>query len=380
MKSALKYSGLWEIVDQGLAKFPEDLPEDAEEAAVLTYQTDLKAWNEVNNQAAELIYSMCEEKPAEAIEDINTAISRWLKLQDDYTETGFIPRFTKFQELRITTLASSNNSIKTYIANIYTKSRDLKRIGAPVEDWILVALLLNNLDSKYKDFVHRLLVQLDDTPDFDKIVSLLHEEDRLLKRDIKEQAMAAAMKKFNKEQEDEKNPRSHSNDSGWGGRKSTRGRGNNNTSGTRTSTNPHSSNYKGDGAPPECQNAKCVYPNGNKKKHWPYDCFIAHPDRIPDRYKKPKANVTTGNDRPDDFVDHSSTHISAMAHMRYNRHASEEDSMADEEFWGLPATYYAPNLGGTAVEDALAGDSTQYSPDLREEKNLQEEKFENGWV
>ena len=34
------------------------------------------------------------------------------------------------------------------------------------DDWMLVALLLNNLDSKYKEFFHRLVTQLDDMPNF----------------------------------------------------------------------------------------------------------------------------------------------------------------------------------------------------------------------
>ena len=93
------------------------------------------------------------------------------------------------------------------------------------DDWILVAFLLNNLDSKYKEFVHRLVTQLDDIPNSDKTVTLLHQEDRLQKRDLKEQAMAAAMKKFNKSQEEKKH--ASYNESSRGGRASGRGRGNN---------------------------------------------------------------------------------------------------------------------------------------------------------
>ena len=129
---------------------------------------------------------MCDEKPAEAIEDNNMTINRWIKLQTIYSNSGFILRFTKLQELWTISLSISVNLIETYIANIRTKAKDLKRMRAPIEDWILITLLLNNLDSKYKDFVYRLITQLDDMPDFNKIVTLLHEEDRLLKRDVKE--------------------------------------------------------------------------------------------------------------------------------------------------------------------------------------------------
>lgn len=192
MKSALKYSGLWKIVEEGIASFPDDLPIDPapSNTQVEAYNMKMKAWKDINNQASELIYSMCEDNPADAIEDETVAMNRWAKLEGNYTDSGFVLRFTKLQELWSTTFSTSGNSIETYVANIRTKSKDLNRMGAKIDDWILVALLLNNLDVKYKDFVHRLLTQVDEVPEFDKIVILLQAEDRLLQRDSKEQAMS----------------------------------------------------------------------------------------------------------------------------------------------------------------------------------------------
>ena len=209
MKSALKYCSLWDIVNQGLTLFPDNLPTNPQPTneQVLAYNAAMKTWKDFNSQASELIYSMCEDKPAEAIEDKEITMNQWIKLQTDYTNSGFVLRFTKLQELWTTTMSSSNNSIETYVANIRTKSKDLKRMGAPIDSWILAALLLNNLDGKYKDFVYCLVTQLDDLPDFDKIVTLLHEEDCLLKRDNKEQAMAASMKRYQKDQEEKKTAR-----------------------------------------------------------------------------------------------------------------------------------------------------------------------------
>ena len=370
MRSALKYCGLWDIVEQGIGMFPEDLPERQSEEErladgtirtrvivhgpsneqVLAYQADMKVWKEVNNQASELIYSMCEDKPAEAIEDDEVAMNRWTKLESQYVDSGFVLRFTKLQELWNTTLSSSNNSIETYIANIRTKSKDLKRMGATIDSWILVALLLNNLDGKYKDFVHRLVTQLDDMPDFDKIVTLLHEEERLLKRDTKEIAMAAAVKRFQKEQEEKKKGNTNSN-SGRGGRNTGQGRGgsnnNNNNTGLRPSKHPSSTNYKGDGDAPECP--KCSpLPSGKKRKHWPFDCWALHEDRAPEWYRnnlpntsKPKANRVT--ERPDDFVDNNETHISAMAHMVNCDH--DVGDVGDDEYWGFPVIHATPNVG-----------------------------------
>ena len=216
-------------------------------------------------------------------------------------------------------------------------------MGAAIDNWILVALLLNNLDTKYKDFIHRLVTQLDDIPNFNKIVTLLHEEDRLLRKDVKEQAMAASLKRFHKEQEEKKNSRS-GNDSGRGGKASGRGRGNNNNANDRASKNPNSSNYKGDGDAPEC--SKCTpLANGNKKKHWPLDCWSLHPEKMPERLKsKSKANVATENDRPNDFVDNV-PHMSAMAHLI----SCEEDTEGDDKYWGLEAASPTPKCGGGAA-------------------------------
>ena len=69
---------------------------------------------------------------------------------------------------------------------------------ATINSWILIALLLNNLNEKYKNFIHRLIIQLDDIPNFNKIVTLLYKKKRLLKRNIKEIAIIAAIKRFQK--------------------------------------------------------------------------------------------------------------------------------------------------------------------------------------
>ena len=86
--------------------------------------------------------------------------------------------------------------MKTYVFNIRAKSKNLSRMRARIDEWILISLLLNNLDIKYKNFVHRIITSLNEVLDFDKIVTLLYEEERLLKRDIKEQVMIVVMKRF----------------------------------------------------------------------------------------------------------------------------------------------------------------------------------------
>ena len=89
--------------------------------------------------------------------------------------------------------------MKNYIVNLRIKLKELKRIRVLIEGWILMFVLLNNLNNKYKNFVYRILTQLDDILNFDKLITLFHEEDRLFKRNIKEIIMIVIIKKYHKE-------------------------------------------------------------------------------------------------------------------------------------------------------------------------------------
>ena len=272
-------------------------------------------------------------------------------------------------------MTSSGNSMKTYVINIRAKSKNLNRMEARIDEWILVSLLLNNLDIKYKNFVHRTITSLNEVPDFDKIVTLLHEEERLLKRDTKEQAMAAAMKRF-KQEEDEKKTSGRGNSNR--GRGSTRGRGGRNNNTTQLiSKNPNSTNYKGDGDPPECP--KC-HPNkdGSKRLHWPYDCWTLHEDRISDRFRdvfkktKAKANAVKERERPDDFEDNHSTHISAMTHL-----VIDQNTVADgeDEVWGFPfnattSEFYDENIPKESIIETLDQSLPQLTEKQERESTL----------
>lgn len=140
MKSALKYCGLW-VVTSDSNHIPTRPPLDDDVNAVPdrveAYDEAEILWTSLNNHASGLIYSMCEETPAESIEDEKIAINRWQHLKKKYTDSGFVARHIKLQELWSTSLASSSNSIESYIANIRTRSKDLKRMGAPIDQWIL---------------------------------------------------------------------------------------------------------------------------------------------------------------------------------------------------------------------------------------------------
>ena len=117
-------------------------------------------------------------------------------------------------------------------------------------------MLLNNLNEKFKEFVHGLLIHIKDkTLEFNEIIALLYEEERLLKKNIKEQALFSAINKFNKEQEEKK--RSALFNRGRGGNS-------NNSNALKLFKNLNSSNYKGDGKSSEC--FKCFLTKTNKKR------------------------------------------------------------------------------------------------------------------
>ena len=42
---------------------------------------------------------MCEDKPKDVIEDLELAMKRWAKLEEDYVDSGFILRLIKLQDL-----------------------------------------------------------------------------------------------------------------------------------------------------------------------------------------------------------------------------------------------------------------------------------------
>ena len=125
---------------------------DAQRRAV--HDAVVRTWERKDIQAAELISSTCDDIPAEAIEEEENSVARRAKLHKHWTGSGFTLRFTKLQELWNTSLASSDDSLETYISNIRIKAKELKRMGNPIADWILVSILLNGLDGNFVPFTY----------------------------------------------------------------------------------------------------------------------------------------------------------------------------------------------------------------------------------
>ena len=201
---------------------------------------------------------MCEDKPTKAIEEKISLHDRWEKLESNYVSSDFILRITKFQELLNTRLSISNNSLKIYVIDIRNKIKKLKRISAFIPNWILVTMLLNNFNEKFKEFVYRLLIYMKNKiPKFDEIVVLFYKKERLLKKNIKKQALYTIMNKFNKKQKKKK--RSILFNRGREGDNNS-----NNSNAPKLFKNLNNSNYKGDEKSPEC--FRCSLTESDKKR------------------------------------------------------------------------------------------------------------------
>ena len=109
MREALKYNALWDMVNE--AQVIPPLAANATSAQAQAHETQLTVWKAMNAQAGGLIHSMCEEKPADKIEDLPTATEQWLQLKVDYTSVGFVNRFTKLFESKNKSILRTDHGI-----------------------------------------------------------------------------------------------------------------------------------------------------------------------------------------------------------------------------------------------------------------------------
>ena len=181
MREALDYNGMWEMVSQKHVISP--IVADATPAQQEAYQASVTTWNTMNTQSKCLIYSMCEDEPGDKITDLSTAAEAWVTLKNDYTSTAYVHRFSKLQDLLEVRPDSCDNSVETYVAKIRSKAEELEEIGHPLEEWVVVGILLMSLDSRYREFVNRLLTSGREELPFDQLIPLLREEECLLKRE-----------------------------------------------------------------------------------------------------------------------------------------------------------------------------------------------------
>ena len=74
---------------------------------------------------------------------------------------------------------------------IRAKVKDLKKINISLNNQVIISVLLNNLNRKFKEFIYYIIISLTKEPDFEEIITILYKEERLSKRDQTISTLAA---------------------------------------------------------------------------------------------------------------------------------------------------------------------------------------------
>lgn len=187
MKNALLYEGFWracepntrpgiwaeekEILEDGTGRITRCAPNLEQLREIQDRQVE---WDTLNMKATGLILHKCDSIPADLIEDLESAQEIWKELGRLYQDPGsYVSRHLALQELRETTLSSCDYSVESYAMTIRAKAKDLERMGAKLEDWVVVSVLLNNLEGRFRDYTHGILLSLPKNPDPEQVITKL---------------------------------------------------------------------------------------------------------------------------------------------------------------------------------------------------------------
>lgn len=196
MEIALVLEGHWDVIEDDAA-YPQSCLEEHggyndNGEPIVTAPTEQESdkiseqqvrWKGQNARVKGLIMHKCEESPADLIIGVYEAREQWSKLQKHFEDSGFTSKHLTVQELMDTSLTSCGNSIDTYVTTIQAKANDLKKMNAQLPNWLIVSILLDNLDGKYGDFTHEIITSIGTSePDLNEIIMMLYREDRYRSR------------------------------------------------------------------------------------------------------------------------------------------------------------------------------------------------------
>lgn len=132
------------------------------------WATKIRVWKDHARLARGYVYSKLSRIPAGLVKDLSTAKEVWEALKTQYLGTGFTILYSTFQKLVTTSLGSCGNDLDIFIDTLRSLQRDFEELGHPLEEWIVVSHLLNNLDSRFEDFVFRTIMQKE-PPTFEEV-------------------------------------------------------------------------------------------------------------------------------------------------------------------------------------------------------------------
>ncbi len=190
-KMLLIREGLWSVIEPPVTKTPEAKEEETEAKGALVVDPDK------DQKALATIVLAMDDSLLDHASGATTARELWKTLKDLYSMKGFTAKYLLLKGLMSTTLSSSP-SAEEFARSIKRFNQRLLNMGAKVENWVLVAVLLHNLGQPYDGFVSSTLQNVrDKEPDLDTVIAQLLDEER--RRGSTETTTALYSKRRNKQ-------------------------------------------------------------------------------------------------------------------------------------------------------------------------------------
>jgi len=149
IKFILMNKDLWAVVSG--TSFEPVVELDDVNTLNLKFSFKYIVWSKENNRACATIALLCQNDFKRFIQDLS-AHQMWLKLKELYKVQGFNARYLTF-----TTLLSHHYNlfkfIENYVDQLKTLSQCLQEMNFTFSDWVILTVLLNNLEFTFNAFV-----------------------------------------------------------------------------------------------------------------------------------------------------------------------------------------------------------------------------------
>ena len=141
-----------------------------------------KIWQIHNNIVKNYVFDKLNEYTIKLIKKKITTKNQWNALKKQYLNIEFIIRHSTLINLLTISLTFCNNDINKFIVTQQTLRQNLENMKHSIEKWILIFILLNNFDDRFKKYVIKMITQKENFI-FEKIAINLQELKRMSKQD-----------------------------------------------------------------------------------------------------------------------------------------------------------------------------------------------------
>lgn len=189
MENKLLYKDLWDVTFQESPHTPppdvihegtSKIVSNPDAALWHTYNSSVREWEILGRKARERIEDECIPAIQDFVKTFTTGRDAWFALRARFETTGWSFRYSIVQDLTLTTLDSCDDSVESYIGKFLNLTNRLTEMGDPLPEWLSASLLVGNLNERFRNRVHFLLVS-NRPPNITTIINAINEEDRLQK-------------------------------------------------------------------------------------------------------------------------------------------------------------------------------------------------------